>query len=144
MFRSPHEMLHFLSDKEGVIFFIVTLVYSGYIAFPYIMHCIHLSHFFLLHQKFFTPYILLCTARLSLFHTETLFSPLKYIVYKRYIFFQTKMGSFFSIVTLVYSGCIAFPFIMHCIHLSHFFAASSEIFCPIYSVVHSSFQSVLQ
>ena len=27
-----------VSDKEGVFFFIVTLVYSGCIAFPYIMH----------------------------------------------------------------------------------------------------------
>ena len=56
--------------------------------------------------------------------------------------FQTKKGSFFFIVTLVYSGYIAFPYIMHCIHLSHFFAASSEIFGLIYSVVHSSSQSV--
>ena len=35
-----------VSDKEGVIFFIVTLVYSGYIAFPYIMHLSTLITFF--------------------------------------------------------------------------------------------------
>ena len=88
----------------------------------------------MLHQKIFVPYIILCTARLSLFHTETLFSPLKYIVYKCYSCFRQRRAQFF-IVTLVYSGCIAFPYIMHCIHLSRFFGASSENICPIYSLM---------
>ena len=35
-------------------FFIVTLVYSGFIASPYIMHCIHLSHFFFRVIRFFS------------------------------------------------------------------------------------------
>ena len=33
-------------------------------------------------------------------------------------------------------GYIAFPYIMHCMHLSHFFDASSKHICPIYSLVH--------
>ena len=56
--------------------------------------------------------------------------------------FQTKKVSFFFIVTLVYSGCIAFPYIMHCIYLSLFLAASPENMCPMYYIVHSSSQSV--
>ena len=122
-------------------FFIVTLVYSGNIAFPYIMHSIHVSHFFMLHQKIFVPYSLLCTARLSLFHTETLFSPLQDIVYKCYSCFRQRRGHFF-IVTLLYSGYIAFLFIMHYIHLSHFFKASSEIFVP-YILLYTACLSLL-
>ena len=57
-----------VSDKDGSFFFIVTLVYSGYIAFPYIMHCIHLSHFFLLHQKFLSP-IFSCAQLVSVYFT---------------------------------------------------------------------------
>ena len=56
--------------------------------------------------------------------------------------FQTKKGSCFFIVTLIYSGYIAFPYIMHCIHFSHFLAASPENMCPIYYIVHSSIQIV--
>ena len=84
---------------------------------------LHLSHFFVLHQNIFVPYILLYIACLSLFHTETLFSPLKYIQ-----LFQTKKGSFFfhrhtciqwlhsfSLYnTFVYTcSYIVFPYIMH-------------------------------
>ena len=90
------QMLQLFQTKKGSFFFIVTLLYSGYIAFPYIMHCIHLSHFFMLHQKTFVLYILLCTACLSLFHTQTLFSPLKYIVYKCYSCFRQRRGHFFT------------------------------------------------
>ena len=124
--------------QRRVIFFIITLVYSGYIAFPYVMHlyilvtlffqnhqkifvprsgqffhchtCIQWLHSFslynafvytcptslLLHQNFFVPYIILCTARLSLFHNETLFLPSNYIVYKCYSCFRQRRGHFFS------------------------------------------------
>ena len=108
--------------------------FSLYNAFVYTCHA-----FLVLHQKIFVPYIILFTARLSLFHTETLFSPLKYIVYRCYSCFRQRRA---HIVTLVYSGCIAFPYIMHCIHLSRFFGASSENICPIHYIVHSSSQSV--
>ena len=111
----------------------------AHLAFPYIVHCIHLSHFFGASSENICPIYMHSSS--SLFHTETLFSPLKYIVYKCYSCFRQRRGHFF-IVTLVYSGCIAFPYIMHCIHLSHFFGASSENICPIYSLVHSSSQSV--
>ena len=49
----------------------------------------------MLHQKIFVPYIILCTARLSLFHTVTLFSPLKYIVYRCYSCFRQRRGHLF-------------------------------------------------
>ena len=84
------------SDKEGVIFFhrhtcIQWLhSFSLYNAFVYTCHA-----FFVLHQKIFVPYIILCTARLSLFHTETLFSPLKYIVYRCYSCFRQRRAQFF-------------------------------------------------
>ena len=59
------------------------------------MHCIHLSRFLVPHPKIFVPYIILCTARLSLFHTESLFSPLKYIVYRCYSCFRQRGAQFF-------------------------------------------------
>ena len=65
--------------------------------------------------------ILLCTARLSLFHTETLFSPLKMHCLQMLELFLTKKGSFCFFVILIYSSFIAFSYIMHCIHLSEFF-----------------------
>ena len=49
----------------------------------------------MLHQKIFVPYIILFTARLSLFHTESLFSPLKYIVYRCYSCFRQRGAQFF-------------------------------------------------
>ena len=52
--------------------------------------------FLVLHQKIFVPYIILLTACLSLFHTESMFVPLNYIVYRCYSCIQTKTGSFFS------------------------------------------------
>ena len=109
--------------------------FSLYNAFVYTCHA-----FLVLHQNIFIRYIILFTARLSLFHTESLFSPLKYIVYRCYSFF--KEGLNFFIVTLVYRDYIAFPYIMHCIHLSRFFGASSENICPIHYIVHSSSRSV--
>ena len=133
-------MLQLFQTKKGS-FFHRQLVYSSCIAFPYIMHCIHLSHFFGASSENICHIYSLMTARLRLFHTETLFSPLKYTVYKCYSCFRQRRGHFF-IVTPVYSGCIAFPYIMHCIHLSRFFGVSSENICPIHYIVHSSSQSV--
>ena len=48
--------------------------------------------------------------------------------------FQTKKGSIFSSSHLytVVAYQVAFPYIMHCIHLSRFFGASSENICPIH------------
>ena len=64
-----------VSNKEGVNFFIVTLVYSGYIAFPYIMHCIHLSRFFGASSENICPIYSLMTAHLSLLsHLYTVFT----------------------------------------------------------------------
>ena len=65
--------------------------FSLYNALVYTCHA-----FLVLHQKIFVPYIILFTTRLSLFHTESLFSPLKYIVYTCNSFFQTKKVSIFS------------------------------------------------
>ena len=64
---------------------------SLYNAFVYTCHA-----FLVLHQKIFVPYIILFTARLSLFHTESLFSPLKYIVFRCYSCFRQRKGQFFS------------------------------------------------
>ena len=91
-----------VSDKERVNFFIVTLVYSGYIAFPYIMHFIHLSHFLLLYQKKCVPYIILYIARLSLFHTESIFLPNTLSTDVTVVSDKERVN--FFIVTLVYSG----------------------------------------
>ena len=64
--------------------------FSLYNAFVYTCHA-----FLVLRQKIFVPYIILCTARLSLFHTETLFSPLKHIVYRCYSCFRQRRAQFF-------------------------------------------------
>ena len=99
--------------------------FSLYNAFVYTCHA-----FLVLHQKIFVPFIILCTARLSLFHTETLFSPLKYTVYRCYSCFRQE-GVIFFIVTLVYSGCIVFPYIMHLYTLvTLFLVLHQKIFVP--------------
>ena len=128
-------------QRRGHLFVIVTLVYSGNIAFPYIMHSIHVSHFFMLHQKIFVPYSLLCTARLSLFHTETLFSPLKYIVYKCYRCFRQRRGRFFHCHTFI-QWLHSFSLYNVLYTLLTLFGASSKKYFPIYSLVHSTSQSV--
>ena len=56
--------------------------------------------------------------------------------------FQTNKGSFFFHRHTCIQWLHSFPYIMHCIHLSHFFGASSENICPIHYIVHSSSQSV--
>ena len=91
-----------VSDKEGFFFYIVTLVYSRYIAVSYIMHCIHLSHLFAASSEICVLYILLCIARLSLFYNEALLSPLKYIVYKYYSSFRQRRGLFFHRDTCIH------------------------------------------
>ena len=126
------QMLQLFQTKKGSIFSIVTFVYSGYIAFPYI----------LLHQKIFVPYIILCTARLSLFHTVSLFSPLKYIVYRCYSCFRQRRGHFFHRHTCIQWLHSFSLYNALCIHLSRFFGASSENICPIHYIVNSSSQSV--
>ena len=117
----------------------------------------------------------MCTARLSLFHTESMFLPLKYIVYRCYSCFRQRRGHFFhchtciqwlhsfslyhalytlvtlflcfirkylshifsydsssqSVVTLVYSGYIAFPYVMHLYTLVMLFLVlHQKIFVP--------------
>ena len=137
------QMLQLFQTKKGSFcFFIVTLVYSGYIAFPYIMHCIHLSRFFGASSENICPiHYIVHSSSQSVSHWKYV-SAFKLHCLQMLQLFQTKKGSFFFIVTLVYSGCIAFPYIMHCIHLSHFFDASSENICPIHYIVHSSSRSV--
>ena len=127
-----------VSDKEGVIFFIVTLVYSGCIAFPYIMHCIHLSRFFGASSENICPiHYTVHSSSQSVSCCISVFS-FKIHCLQMLQLFQTKKGSFFFIVTLVYSGCITFPYIMHlytfvtlfwCFirkYLSHIFSDSSS------------------
>ena len=119
-------MLQLFQTKKGSFFFIVTLVYSGYIAFPYIMHCIHLPHFFgASSENICHIYSIVHSSSQSVSHLNSVFS-FKIHCLQMVQLFQTQKGSFFFIVTLVYSGYIAFPYIMHCIHLSHLFGASSE------------------
>ena len=89
-------MLQLFQIKKGSIFSIVTFVYSGCIAFPYIMHLYTLVTLFCCFiRKYIVPYIILFTVRLSLFHTESLYSPLKYIVYRCYSCFRQRRGHFF-------------------------------------------------
>ena len=128
-----------VSDKEGVIFFSLSHLYT---VVTYIMHWIHLSHIFAASLEIFCPiYSVVHSSSQSVPHWNSVFS-FKIHCLQMLQLFQTKKRSFFFIVTHVYSGYIAFPYIMHCIHFSHFFAASSEILCPIYSVMQSSSQSV--
>ena len=105
---------------------IVKLVYSVYIAFPYVMHLHTLvTLFFQSDQIFFHrhsgyiafPYVMHLYTLVTLFFSESLEN-----------ICPKKQSIFFFIVTLVYSGFIAFPYIMHCIHLSHFFFQSDQIF----------------
>ena len=84
-------MLQLFQIRDGPIFFIVTLVYTCHAFFDVL-------------SEIFIPYIVLVTARLSLFC-----SPLKYIVYKCFSCFRPGMGHFF--------------FHRHtCLHLSRFFS----------------------
>ena len=89
------QMLQLFQTKKGSFFHRHTCIqwlhsFSLYNAFVYTCHT-----FLVLHQKIFVPYIILFTARLSLFHTESLFSPLKYIVYRCYSCFRQRRDHFF-------------------------------------------------
>ena len=89
------------------------LVYNGYIAFPYIMHCIHLSHFFGASSENICPiYSLVHSLSKSVSHLNSVFS-FKIHCLQMLQLFQTKKGSIFFIVTFVYSSYIVFPYIMH-------------------------------
>ena len=105
------------------------------------MHCIHLSHFYDASSENICPiHYVVHSLSQSVSHRKYV-SAFKLHCLQMLQLFQTKKESFF-IVKLVYSGCKAFPYIMHCIHLSRFFGASSENICPIHYIVHSSPQCV--
>ena len=110
--------------------------FSLYNAFVYTCHA-----FLVLHQKIFVPYIILFTARLSLFHTESLFSPLKYIVYRCYSCFRQRRGHIFHRHTCI-QWLHSFSLYNALYTLVTLFGASSENICPIHYIVHSSSQSV--
>ena len=107
-------------------------LYKAWVSVFHRHTCLHLSCFFffsflfffflLQHQKIFVPYIVLYTARLSLLHNETVFSPSKYIGYKCYICFIPGMSHLF-IVTLVYTCaffcCIIQKYSSHILFWSH-------------------------
>ena len=110
--------------------------FSLYNTFVYTCHA-----FLVLHQKIFVPYIILCTAHLSLFHTESLFSPLKYIVYRCYSCFRQRGAQFFH-----RHNCIQW---LHSFSLYNALYTLVTLFwcfirkiCPIHYIVHSSSQSV--
>ena len=99
--------------------------FSLYNAFVYTCHA-----FLVLHQKIFVPYIILFTARLSLFHTESLFFPLKYIVYRCYSCFRQRRGHFFHRHTCIqwlqsFSLYNAFVYTCHA-----FLVLQQKIFVP--------------
>ena len=78
----------------------------------------------------FVPYIVLVTARLNLFRNGTLF------------LLQNTLSTNVSVVSDQRSAIF---FHRHtCLHLSRFFAVSSENICSIYCFDHSSSQSVSQ
>ena len=88
-------MLQLFQTKEGVIFFIVTLVYSGCIAFPYIMHLYTLVTLFWCFIRKYLSHTLYCAQLVSVCFTPKLFSPLKYIVYRCYSCFRQRRAQFF-------------------------------------------------
>ena len=96
---------------------------SGYMAFPYIMHLSTLVTLFCCFTKFFfVPYIILCTARLSLFHTGTLFLPLNYIVYKYYSCFRQRRGHFFhrhTCIQWLHGFSLYSAFVYTCLFVSY-------------------------
>ena len=136
------QMLQLFQTKKGSFFFIVTLVYSGCRAFPYIMHLYTLVTLFWCFIRKYLSHTLYCSQLVSVCFTLTLCFLLLNTLSTDVTVVSDKEGLNFFIVTLVYSGCIAFPYIMHCIHLSRVFGASSENICPIHYIVHSSSQSV--
>ena len=149
------------SSSQSLFYPLKCIVYKCYSCFRqrrgHFFHrhtCIHWLHSFSLYNALYTLvalfyassenicsiYSIVHSSSQSVSHLNSVFS-FKIHCLQMLQLFHTK-GSFFFIVTLVYSGYIAFPYIMHYIHLSHFFDASSENICTIYSLVHSLSQSV--
>ena len=111
-------------------FSIVTLVYSVYIAFPYLMHLYTLVTLFLvLHQKIFVPrsgqLFFHRHTYIQWFHSFSLYNALYTLVT---LFF--RVIRFFSIVTLVYSGNIAFPYVMYLYTLVTLFSSIIRKYLP--------------
>ena len=112
-----------------------SIVYKCYSCFrPRMGRFISSSHlstlvalFLLCHQKIFVPYIVLVTARFSLFRNETLF---------------LLSNTLSTNVTVVSDQWWAFFFHSHTCRA--FFAVSSKTIYPIYCFGHSSSQSVSQ
>ena len=116
-------------SQEAVNFTIVTLVYSGYIAFPYVMHLYTLvTLFFQRHQEIFVP------RSGQFFHRHTCiqwlhsFSLYNALYTLSHFFF--RVIRFFSIVTLVYGGYIAFPYVMHLYTLVTLFSSIIRKYLP--------------
>ena len=93
--------------------------------------CVHLSHFFRCIIGKYLSHIFICAQLVSVCFAMKLFLSFRIHCLQILDLFQTRDGPIFFIITLVYT-CRAF------------FAESSETICPIYSLVHSSFQSVSQ
>ena len=90
-----------VSDKEGVIFFIVILVYSGCIAFPYIMHLYTLVTLFGASSENICPkHYIVNSSSQSVSHWNSV-SPLKYIVYRYYSCFRQRRDHFFHCHTCI-------------------------------------------
>ena len=109
------QIFQLFQTKDGPIFFIVTLVYTCRTFFCSIIRK------YLSHVKFWS----------QLITAMKLFFSFKIHCLQMLHLFQSRDGPIFFIVTLVYTCCT-------------FFAASAETVCPIYSLMHSSFQSVAQ
>ena len=110
--------------------------FSLYNAFVYTCHA-----FLVLHQKIFVPYIILFTARPSLFHTESLFSPLKYIVYRCYSCFRQRRAQFFHRHTCI-QRLHSFSLYNVLYTLVTLFGCFIRNICSIHYIVHSLSQSV--
>ena len=107
------QMLQLFQTKKGLFFFIVTLVYSGCIVFPYIMHLYTLVTLFWCFIRKYLSHTLYCLQLVSVCFTLNLCFLLKNTLSTDVTVVSDKEGVIFFIVTLVYSGCIAFPYIMH-------------------------------
>ena len=91
----------------------------------------HLLRFFCCIIRKYLSHILFWSQFVSVYFAMKLFFSFKIHCLQILHLFQTRDGPISFIVTLVYTCCT-------------FFAASAETVCPIYSLVHSSFQSVVQ
>ena len=97
--------------------------------FLYVMHCIHLSHFFDASSENICPiYSLVHSLSQSVSHLNSVFS-FKIHCLQILQSFQTKKGSIVFIVTLVYSSYIVFPYIMHLLTLVTLFWCIIRTIC---------------